>query len=453
MISDISSVRSEAFTHATSYAELSLSVVDSLARYSSDRAAYDAEYVYNHTAGLRGDLSRALEILSKPHIRGINASFADLLPEADMLISCVSLRNAENYSSCGFESVRDRFDDVMGQLEAQINAAREGFAEYSSEAAAFVDNVADAFANMRNFYEGFSDWVSAVGIDTETLGDWFNLGLEDFVVADPVWPSSVGILDVTSTIPGANSIWEAVAHVYRDFTANISLASLGTHKLARQWFDDISDLTEGFPGFTPDDYSPPQYSDYTDDGATTENVTEARKKHEQETNEFVAKEAVALNAFAELESYEDDGGYVFSGYNFSISDDAYAFSEGLYFPFEPLQRSTLNVHVWLMQITDLSGLLVWFDYAYRAYRSLYIFARFWSRSGLEIPGTCCLIDCAASWGTLMCAAASNSHPFDLLSNFKLLPFHTNKDVDMRVDRDQIKLMFMSPGHLLIHVAT
>ena len=39
MVNDISSVRSEAFTHATSYAELSTSVVGSLAQYASDRAA------------------------------------------------------------------------------------------------------------------------------------------------------------------------------------------------------------------------------------------------------------------------------------------------------------------------------------------------------------------------------------------------------------------------------
>jgi hypothetical protein len=270
--------------------------------------------------------------------------------------------------------------------------------------------VASAFANMRDFYEGFAEWVSEVGVDTETLGDWFNFGLEDFVVADPVWPSDVGILSDVGSVPGANAIWSAVAHVYEDFVANISVASLGTVKLANGWWEDISDLTENFPGFVPDDYDPPQYSEYTDDDAI-ENITQAQKQHEHETNDFVAKEAVALNAFAELESYEDDG-YVFTGYNFSISDDAYAFSESLYFPFEPLKRSNLNVNAWLISITDVSSLLVIFDYAYRAYQSLYIFARFWGRSGLKIP-----------------------------------------DVDMRVDRDQVKFMFMSPGHLFIHVLT
>ena len=160
------------------------------------------------------------------------------------------------------------------------------------------------------------------------MGDWFNFGLEDFVVADPVWPSEVGILSDVGSVPGANAIWSAVAHVYDDFVANISIASLGTVKLATGWWEDISDLTENFPGFVPDDYDPPQYSEYTDDDAI-ENITHAQKQHEHETNDFVAKEAVALNAFAELESYEDDG-YV-TGYNFSISDDAYAFAKACAF--------------------------------------------------------------------------------------------------------------------------
>ena len=55
-----------------------------------------------------------------------------------MLVACVSLRNAENFTSCGFDSVRDRYEDVMNMIEAQLSAAREGFAEFASEAAAYA---------------------------------------------------------------------------------------------------------------------------------------------------------------------------------------------------------------------------------------------------------------------------------------------------------------------------
>ena len=68
-----------------------------------------------------------------------------------MLISCVSLRDAENYTACGLESVRDRYKYVMDILEAQLISAREGFAEFKSEATEFAENVAAACQNMQNF--------------------------------------------------------------------------------------------------------------------------------------------------------------------------------------------------------------------------------------------------------------------------------------------------------------
>ena len=262
------------------------------------------------------------------------------------------------------------------------------------------------------FKNGFTGWLNTygVGIDTDSFGDWFNLAIDDFLVPPPTWPSDVGILSDISGVPGANKIWQSVATVYDDFVANVTVASFGTVKLAQAWWKDISQLTDSFPGFTADDYNPPQFTEYVAEG-DGDNVTEAQKQHERETNDFVAKEAVALNAFAELESYNDDDSYIFPGYNFSMSD-TYAYSESLYFPFEPLQGSSLNANIWLLSMMDITSMLVIFDYVYRAYQSLYIFARFWSRSGMNIP-----------------------------------------EVDMRVDRDQVKFMFMSPTHLVIHVMT
>jgi hypothetical protein len=46
----------------------------------------DAAYINNHTQGLRDHLRRALEEISIPHIRGINASFAALIPDVSVMI-------------------------------------------------------------------------------------------------------------------------------------------------------------------------------------------------------------------------------------------------------------------------------------------------------------------------------------------------------------------------------
>ena len=263
---------------------------------------------------------------------------------------------------------------------------------------------------MADFYNDFKTWVQAAGVDTSSLGPWFSLGLGDFLVPDPSWPSGVGITagDLGS-VPGANALWNAVGGpIVAAFQRNITLAADFTTGLAAGWAADVGGLTASFPGFSPDDYDPPQYSDYAPD----ENVTAARKRHDRESEEFVVAQATNLNAFAEVSAYDDDDGGGFGGFNFTLGEQAYNFVSGLYFPFEPLRASNLNTNVWLVEIGSVAELFVYFDFIYRGYQSLVIFARFWSRAGIRIP-----------------------------------------DVDMRADRDQVKFAFMSPPHMVIHLLT
>jgi len=180
-------------------------------------------------------------------------------------------------------------------------------------------------------------------------------------------------------------------------------------KLAEDWYAEIDTYTVNAPELSPDDYNPPQYEDYATDGST--NTTEAQQNHEEASDEFIAEEAVALNAFAELEEEEGDD-FSFDPFNFTLGDDAYNYVVNTYFPFEPLSPSEVEFDVWMLSLTHLANLLIIFDYVYRAYRSIYIFARFWSRSGLQIP-----------------------------------------DVDMRVDRDNAKTLFQSNTQLLFQFIT
>ena len=101
-------------------------------------------------------------------------------------------------------------------------------------------------------------WVST----PTPFGDWFNLAIDDFLVPPPTWPSDVGILSDISGVPGANKIWQSVATVYDDFVANVTVASFGTVKLAQAWWQDISQLTDSFPGSLLMTYNPPQFTEY-----------------------------------------------------------------------------------------------------------------------------------------------------------------------------------------------
>mmetsp|Transcript_20709 Transcript_20709/g.26936 ORF Transcript_20709/g.26936 Transcript_20709/m.26936 type:complete len:991 (+) Transcript_20709:124-3096(+) len=410
MINDISAARSEAYTQSTGYSSYSQSVVSSLATYANDRARYDAEYLANHTEGTKETILEALAEVTGPLADAFNQSFADLLPNLDELIACVSMRDSVNYTACDVEAVRERFQEIADQLASQLSQARDAFSEYEIEASNYVSNIDISIDNMASFYDGFKSWIGGTSINTDDLGDYFGLSFDSFTVSDPSWPSSIGITSEFDNIPGANYLWNEVSEVFDELAKNITLAQLLTMKRADEWVESVNSMVETFPGLDLDDYDPPVYSDYTDE-ENINNVTEANEQFVAESATFEASSAENLAAFSEVNSYDDDD-YTFSSYNFSIGDDAANYITGLYFPFEPLVGSNIKFNIWMTSIGDVTALLVIFDYLYRGYQSFAIFARFWSRSGMNIP-----------------------------------------DVDMRVDRDQTQFQFMSPVHVAFSFLT
>mmetsp|Transcript_29098 Transcript_29098/g.59526 ORF Transcript_29098/g.59526 Transcript_29098/m.59526 type:complete len:999 (-) Transcript_29098:133-3129(-) len=381
-VNDIGSARTEAYGQATGYASYSGDVVGSLAAYSEARANYDAEYIKNKTSVARVRLYEALQAAALPHVEGMNASFVGLVPNVQNVIACTSVGDSDSTcGSVGIQSAAERFAEVMAMLASQLQEAREAFSEFADDAALYSQRVADALRNMVDFYEGFKQWAQDVFLDTDDL-PWFDLGIEDLIVPDPNLPSGLGITSYIPPIPGAEDMWAEVEPLYEQYLASLTLASRHTRDLAADWAQQVALLAQHFPAFYPNDYDPPKYEAYNEE----ENATATRKKHGSESEKFKARQAASLNAFADIESYDDDNsGSTFSGYNFSIGDDALNFAGGLYFPFEPLRGSNVNFNVWMLSVGDLTSFLVLFDYLYRAYQSLQIFARFYGRSGVMIP--------------------------------------------------------------------
>jgi hypothetical protein len=305
-------------------------------------------------------------------------------PAPQVLVGCVSMRDAENNTGClpGVESARERYEEIREKLDAQLSIARRGFEDYSLSATEFAEGVTSAYDNMAEFYNGFESWFNGIDVDPPTEA-WFGFSMSDFYAPEPSWPSANGITDNLPSVPSTEYMWDGVSQVVDGFVKNISLASVGTKKLAKEWYDDLGEAIDELPALTADDYEPPQYADYSDD-ATVANETSEMKKHKRESEEFVGKQAVSLNAFADLSQDADDD-YNFPTFNFSVSDDAYSFIDSLYFPFEPMSGSNVNFKFLMLNVGDLSGMFVLFDYIYRGYRTLYIFGKFWRRSGLKIP--------------------------------------------------------------------
>lgn len=95
-VKDISSARTEAYSHSTGYAQYSTEVINSLTAYSEARAKYDREYIENHTYGARIRLAKALEDAMVPHVQNMNISFAGLTPQIEGVIGCTAVGSGFN---------------------------------------------------------------------------------------------------------------------------------------------------------------------------------------------------------------------------------------------------------------------------------------------------------------------------------------------------------------------
>eukprot|EP00614_Pseudopedinella_elastica_P012136 CAMPEP_0172608578 /NCGR_PEP_ID=MMETSP1068-20121228/28649_1 /TAXON_ID=35684 /ORGANISM="Pseudopedinella elastica, Strain CCMP716" /LENGTH=903 /DNA_ID=CAMNT_0013411879 /DNA_START=189 /DNA_END=2900 /DNA_ORIENTATION=+ len=381
---DTGMVQSEAYSGVESYALYSTKVVVALAEYAAARQKYDRKYVVNHTAGVRESLQKVLEYTSLPSVDTMNAPFQLLNSKFDSLVACASLRDSKNATACAVpESVLERYEEVMAQIDSQLSRASEVFEDYASAAMAYSSAVNTAVANMDDFYTSFKNWVATAGIDTADFGLWFGLTLDDLVVPDMNPPSSVGI--TAGPVGGLPSdLWAQVAAAVQLYLGNLTAASLETRALTGQWVEVVKSSLETFPGFGLDDYSPPTYSSYAADGS---NMSDVQPTFEKKASAFVAMEADALSALASPETIAGD---FFSGIEYDLSAVGNSFDRfmsGLPFSMEPLVGPRFDVKVWIFKFGNLVWLLVWADYAWRAHQSLLIFARFWRRSGVDIPDT------------------------------------------------------------------
>lgn len=132
-----------------------------------------------------------------------------------------------------------------------------------------------------------------------------------------------------------------------------------------------------------DDYSPPAYSEFTDD-TTVETAADEEARHEEEANDFVARQAVTLQELSEM---QQDAADTPPNYALNLSDVSYAASiDPDSFDWVDLSESQVDfAELVLVGIGRLTSLLVLFDYIWRSFQSYRTVRRFWSRSGVRLP--------------------------------------------------------------------
>ena len=407
LVGNIGAVRTGAFQTATDFKDTSdanVGRLEAVADYSTERVNYDVEYMGTKLDNAKLAVQEEISKVAVPRVNIINVSVEGLIPKADVLMACVSMRSDKNYSSCmpGMESARQQFEDFEQQMERQLEGALERFDEYTLAFSTFQTNVETAFDNMANFYDGFRSWfdtLESIGVPTDA---WFNMDMSDFVAGVPATPN----LPATWELPGATAAYEGVQRAYDEFVANITLASEETRRIAREMAEEMQESVENMPDFSLDDYNPPEWSySYAPDAG---NISQ---QHRDEGEAFLGKMAVSLDAYAELSQYSEPD-YEFPTYNFSIADEGYSFYENLYFRFERFASPQVNFKFLMLNLGDVNVLFILFDYVWRSYRSFYLFRTFWKRSGLAMP-----------------------------------------DADMRVDRDENKMLQMNQCQLFLTLLT
>lgn len=418
LVGDVGAVRSEAFATASSFAAASTATVDALAAYAAARAAYDAAYVANKTARTRAAVSAEVAAIAASMVAASDAAFPDVLADVDLAAACLTGRSdANGTTTCPLDDARDVYDDYRMRAGVQVDLATKTVDAYADEAAAYQARVAAAFGKMVDFYDGVTGWIGRLGIDAP-IDEWIDFGVQDFYAYPGSWPDPFPVVPV----PGAGALYPpSLQGVYDALLLNITAAAAATRARAAAFGEQLAGVVDVVHS---DDYDPPVYADYAPPAAPA-SVENASAAHASSADAFLKKQAVSLNAFAELSrsaaaalprvnaTRAVDAGA-------SILDDL----RRTWFDWAPLAGSEYDVDLLFVSVGSVTSLLVLLDYCWRGFQTVRVFRRFLGRSAVALPRPDMSLDRSggAGGGCLRSAAALFlANPAFFLANVVLSP--------------------------------
>ena len=337
-VGDISAARSEALAVSEGYSHESQGSVGRLADYVALRMAYDAAYADNKTQHIQDNFQQWSEAISLPSLN-LNVTIDHLLPEVDVLVSCLTMRGSGNVSCPLGDSAHDLVKQTVGDLQFRLSKTLDVVSEYEDKVREYQDNVWEAFENSRTFYESVRKIVYMFNFDTSGW-DWYNVEVASFYPTEVRFPRMVDM----GEIPGIDDVWESVAPALDEFHESLADARRDAHALGQKWKGDMKEQLSNLPSLTPADYNPPQYV-----GATNSNVRTAadeKKWHERKSEEFLFESSASIDAFAKLAFNQSDNSFTSappSSFNFTTYKDK---TSTFQFNFESLKGSAMNFSSW-----------------------------------------------------------------------------------------------------------
>ena len=124
-VGDISAVRTEAFSVSSQYSDESQATIQRLVEYAQLRAAYDAEYIGNHTNRIENQLVDYASGIEVPPLN-VAELFDDVQTDVDMLVSCISPRSTEEGGECpSFRGAQEKLAAIHREMERRMEVYRK----------------------------------------------------------------------------------------------------------------------------------------------------------------------------------------------------------------------------------------------------------------------------------------------------------------------------------------
>jgi len=378
-VGDVSAVRSEAFSVSSQYSDESQSTVERLVDYAQLRAAYDAEYINNHTLRIEGQLFDFVNGIDMPPL-DVEELFGDIQADVDMLVSCVSPRSTDKGGECpSFRGAHERLADIRSEMDRRMQIYRQEIDSWRTKVDKYKSNVQSAYENSVRFYWGVKnampDWFDRFG-----KSDWWDIEVEDIIPLGVAFPGSTPTF---TDLPTLDDVWDSVSISMDFFHTQLDSAEAKAMQLAKELGNDLEEnIIFNLPNVTPADYNPPSYKGWNDEMS---NLDEEKIRHAQQSQVFMERTAVALDAFSELSQSETNHEILGDTSSFFNITSIQTKLSNVDISFKSLIRPGIDFDLWFLRLNSFGDVLFLFDLIYRLYNTVRVVYKYWIAGDLTLP--------------------------------------------------------------------
>ena len=378
-VGDISEVRSEALSVSLGYSADSQSTVRRLAEYAELRAAYDAEYINNHTLKVQGELMAFAGEIEMPALN-VDKVFEDIQVDVDSLISCVSPRSVDAGECPTFRGAQERLDDIRTEMERRLEIYEEMIIEWRQKTDEYISNVQAAYDSSVRFYWGVKnaipEWFADIAFNT----DWGKITAADMTPIDVTFPLTPPSF---SDLPPFEDVFDSVKVSFDLFKRQLDSAKATVVQLAEELGDAVErNLVLNLPDVTPSDYNPPKYNGT--DGKSS-SVSDEPAIHSGKSEGFIRVVAVLLDKFSDLSRHgSDEDSLQNNTSSFSYSNFQNKLSN-VDVSFMSLIGPDFDFDFWFLALKSFGDALFLFDLFYRIYSTLRVIYKYWDAGAVKLP--------------------------------------------------------------------